>query len=54
MIGHFQKEWQTGARMSMRSIMGSFGGAHNCAKSKTDVFQILHETKTDENTETKR
>ena len=30
-IAHFQKEWQTGARVGGRSIMGSFGG-HNCVR----------------------
>ena len=32
-IAHFQKEWQTGARMGSRSIMGSFGGAFASAKT---------------------
>ena len=32
-IAHFQKEWQTGAKMGARSIMGSFGGA--IARAKT-------------------
>ena len=32
-IAHFQKEWQTGARMGARSIMGSFEGAVARAKS---------------------
>ena len=32
-IAHFQKEWQTWAKMSVRSIMGSFGGA--IARAKT-------------------
>ena len=31
-IAHFQKEWQTGARIGARSIMGSFGGAVARAK----------------------
>ena len=26
-IAHFQKKWQTGAKMGARSIMESFGGA---------------------------
>ena len=26
-IAHFQKEWETGARVGARSVMGSFGGA---------------------------
>ena len=32
-MAHFQKEWQTGAKMGTRSIMGSFGGA--IARAKT-------------------
>ena len=45
---HFQKEWQTGAKMGVCSIMGSFGGAIACAKtfSLTQVkFQFNNEQK---------
>ena len=31
-IAYFKKEWQTGARMGARSIMGSFGGIIVCTK----------------------
>ena len=44
LTAHFQKEWQTGARMGSRSIMGSFGGAFARAKtfSLTQVkFQFI-------------
>ena len=47
-IAHFQKEWQTGARMGSRSIVESFGGAFACAKtfSLTQVkFQFNNEQK---------
>ena len=47
-IAHFQKEWQTGAKMGARSIMGSFGGAIARAKtfSLTQVkFQFNNEQK---------
>ena len=62
-IAHFQKEWQTGARMGSRSFRGSFGDAFARAKtfSLTQVkFQFNNEQKfkycmkTDENAETKR
>ena len=38
-IAHFQKEWQTGARMGSRSIMGSFGGAFACASMCAGTFR---------------
>ena len=47
-IAHFQKEWQTGARMGSRSLMGSFGGAfaHTKTFSLTQVkFQFNNEQK---------
>ena len=47
-IAHFQKEWQTGAKMGARSIMGSFGGEIARAKSfsLTQVkFQFNNEQK---------
>ena len=41
-MAHFQKEWQTGARVGSRSIMGSFGGAFARAKTFSQVkFQFI-------------
>ena len=39
-IAHFQKEWQTGARMSSRSIMGSFGGAFALTFARAKTFSL--------------
>ena len=39
-IAHFQKEWQTGARMGSRSIMGSFGGAFARADFFADASKV--------------
>ena len=39
-IAQFQKEWQTGARMGSRSIMGSFGGAF----VHTKTFSLMQVT----------
>ena len=53
-IGHFQKEWQTGAKMGTRSIMGSFGGTVARAKisrsrkstwTETETLKILKQKK---------
>ena len=39
-VAHFQKEWQTEARMSARSIMESFEGTIARAKSFADVSNV--------------
>ena len=37
LIAHFQKEWKTGARVGVRSVMGSFGGARGPRKLKRNT-----------------
>ena len=44
-IAHFQKEWPTGARMAVRSIVGSFGGTIARAKNFSLALLLLREQK---------